>query len=96
MKLCSDFLDNCRFSCTLLKGLTSTGNFSVKERCCSHLADVESETQSLSVALTEPKTSEDLVSFVGIYSSGSKRLFDVAEIRLVHRFLLLQLSQGEG
>lgn len=167
MKLCSDFFffggDNCRFSRMLLKCLTSTGTFCVKERCYSHSADVERETQSscsawgpgwkqagksrattggereelkpkqsypsrgvcwwagkkqgyglpgnrlpsspqerclvgfpkaggahsLPVALTEPKTSEDLISLLGIYSSGYKRLLNVSEMCLIHWFWLL-------
>lgn len=48
-----------------------------------------------SVAWTEPKTSEGLVSLFGIYSSGCKRLLNRSEMHLIHSFLLLQLFQGE-
>lgn len=47
------------------------------------------------MVLTEPKTFEELISLLGIYSSGCKRLLNKSEVRLIHRFLLLQLSREE-
>lgn len=65
-----------------------------RERCLVEFPKAGG-AQGLSMALTEPKTSEELVSLLGIYSSGCKRLLNKSEVRLIHRFLLLQLSWEE-